>query len=159
MLFHFYHRNKVLVCKRNIQYLDRYWKGSKYFFKIDLRYKIEKKNEKKLYIRKYKYHGYQKENIFGHHLSKWKYIFFKKQSVYRMESKLIQTYKTCKLSSSGLSHKTTCCKTVCRYQERMGRGASGIYAIPYFCWFTLLMMVSPFLTKAFISMVQITIIR
>lgn len=48
--------------------------------------------------------------------------FFKKQSVYRMESKLIHAYKTCKLRSSGLSHKTTCCKTVCRYQERMGRG-------------------------------------
>lgn len=47
--------------------------------------------------------------------------FFKKQSVYRMESKLIHAYKTCKLRSSGLSHKTTCCKTVCRYQERMGR--------------------------------------
>lgn len=48
-------------------------------------------------------------------------FFFLKQSVYRMESKLIHTYKTCKFRSSGLSHKTACCKTVCRYQERIGR--------------------------------------
>lgn len=56
-----------------------------------------------------------------------------------MESTLIHTYKTCKFKSSGLSHKTRCCKTICRYQERMRRElalntAFHIFAVLYYLW-------------------------